>query len=304
MSTERNDLEALASDWGVDAVVAALAEADATSPPPDIRARLLERAAASPRILAQPVEPADLYATRVEALRSLLAELDADDWSRRAEPYPWTVHGLVAHLLVIERYTAAQLGLGERPAGDVNDHLALGADLILAELERAPAETARRWSSVAQSIIDHLRSDDFDPQAPMPLHQWPFSASSGLVARAFELWTHTDDIRRATDRAVVPAGAGELRTMSSFSVSTLPFLLSSVAPGVAMQPTRIVLTGAGGGTFDIGGAGERAALLVADVVDYCRVVARRIEPNDLERTVEGSSILTDGLLEASRVFAV
>jgi hypothetical protein len=34
------------------------------------------------------------------------------------------------------------------------------------------------------------------------------------------------------------------------------------------------------------------------------VVARRIEPGVLNRTVEGNSTLVDALLEASRVFAV
>ena len=36
-------------------------------------------------------------------------------------------------------------------------------------------------------------------------------------------------------------------------------------------PARIVLTGPGGGTFDLDGPGsERTVTLVADVVDYCR----------------------------------
>jgi uncharacterized protein (TIGR03083 family) len=304
MIREPNDLDARASAWGVEPVLAALAETDATSPPSSIRVRLLERVAQSPRILADPVLPGELYTSRVDELRSLLDDLTAEDWSCRAEPYEWTVHGLVAHLLVIELYSAALLGLGEAPNGDANDHLALGADVITTELAGTPGDTARRWSATAQTIIDHVRSDRFDPQAPMQLHQWPFSASSGLVARGFELWTHTDDIRRATGRTIAPISAGELRTMSSFSVSTLPFMLGSVAPGLTMQPTRVVLTGAGGGTFDIGGIGERGALVVTDVVDCCRTVARRIEPGDLERTVEGDSALVDGLLEASRVFAV
>ena len=304
MSAEPNDLDARAADWGVEPVLAALAETDATSPPASIRARLLERVVASPRVLAEPMPPRELYASRVEALRSLLAELDDDDWRCLAAPYDWSVHGLLAHLLVIERYSAALLGLGEMPNGDANDHLGLGADVIAAEINGSPLETVRRWSEAAQSIIDHARSDWFAPDAAMAMHGWPFSASSGLVARAFELWTHTDDICRATGRAMPRAGARELRTMSSFSVSTLPFLLPSVDPELAMAPTRVVLTGPGGGTFDIGGRGERAALVVTDVVDYCRLVARRVDLGELNRTVEGDTRLVDGLLEASRVFAV
>lgn len=301
---DRDDLDARAPEWGVEPVLAALAESDATSPPASIRTRLLERAAASPRVLAEPLLPGELYAARVEALRALLDDLDEGDWQCIAAPYEWSVHGLLAHLLVIERYSAALLGVGEMPPGDVNDHLALGADVIAAEISGSPLDTAQQWSQAAQVIIDHARSDHFDPNAPMPMHGWPFSASSGLVARAFELWTHAEDICRSTGRAPRPASPRELRTMSSFSVSTLPFLLPSVDPGLAMAPTRVVLTGPGGGTFDIGGSGERAALVVTDIVDYCRVVARRIDPAELDRTVEGDTRLVSGLLEASRAFAV
>jgi len=304
MSRDTDDLDARALDWGVEPVLAALAESDATSPPASIRTRLLEHAAAAPRVLAEPLLPGELYESRVEALRSLLADLDGDDWRCVASPYEWSVHGLLAHLLVIERYSAALLGIGEMPAGDVNDHLALGGDVIAAELTGSPLDTVQHWSQAAQVIIDHVRSVQYDPHAPMSMHGWPFSASSGLVARAFELWTHADDICRATGRVSRPASARELRTMSSFSVSTLPFLLPSVDPELAMAPTRVVLTGPGGGTFDIGGHGERAALVVTDIVDYCRVVARRIEPGELDRTVEGDTRLVAGLLEASRAFAV
>src|SRR4051794_30186019 len=99
MSAETDDLDAHAAGWGVESLLAALAEADATSPPAGIRSRGLGRVAAAPRTLAEAMLPGELYASRVEALRALLADLDDDDWGCRAEPYEWTVHGLVAHLL-------------------------------------------------------------------------------------------------------------------------------------------------------------------------------------------------------------
>ncbi|MCU1503601.1 MAG: hypothetical protein JWM12_2955 [Ilumatobacteraceae bacterium] len=304
MSPDVDDLDAQAQQWSLEPVIAALAEDDADTPAPSTRARLLARVAAAPRRLPDPVAPSDLYASRADALRALLADLDADQWHRRAAPYEWSVHGLVAHLLVIEQYTASRFGLCDPPPGAEHDHLALGAEVIAAEQRDAPEHTAQRWSAAARSIADHATSPRFAADAPAPLHGWPFSSSSALVARAFELWTHTDDIRRATGRPDEHVPAGELRTMSSFSVGTLPFLLPRVAPDTAMQSTRIVLTGAGGGTFDIGGGGERRALLATDVVDYCRVVARRIAPHDLHCTIEGDHVLVGNLLAASSVFAV
>jgi uncharacterized protein (TIGR03083 family) len=299
-----DDLDELPLDAAEEAVLAALAEPGATPPPPAVRDRVLHLVARSPRPTVALLAPSQLYAARVAALAQLLGELEPQDWTRRAAPYAWSVHELVAHLLVMERYTGSFLGVHERPAGHDNDHLALGADVIAAEAGTAPADTVARWSAAAASVVDHVTSDQFEPDAGAPLHGWPFTGSSALVARAFELWTHAEDIRRATGRPLVTAPAPELRTMSSFSVTTLPFLLPMVAPEREMRPTRVVLTGAGGGTFDIGGDGDREALLATDVTDYCRVVARRIEPHDLRATIEGERELVEALLDASRLFAV
>ncbi len=304
MSSTPDDLDRHAAEWGVAPALAALAESDALSPPGALRDRLLRAAATEPPRLAEPAGPIELYSNRVQAMQSLLATLPVDAWSRPALPYSWTVHGLVAHLLVIERYAAAAIGLRAMPDEPVDDHLAMGAATIAAELAGPPAATAQRWFDETQGIIAAVSAPGFDLAAPAPLHGWPFSASTSLVVRAFELWTHTDDIARAAGIATAGTPAGELRAMSSLSVGSLPFTLGSVAPGVEMAPARVVLTGSGGGTFDIGGPGERRALVVADVVDYCRLVARRIEPQDLEMTVEGDAGFVHHLLRAAQVFAM
>lgn len=247
----------------------------------------------------------DLYVSRVRAMSTLLEGLDKAVWLRNAAPYEWTVHGLIAHLLVIEHYTAAQLGLvSAQIDASTDDHLAMGAELIATELRDSPVATIQRWAAAADRVVQHVRSADFRTDKAVTLHGWPFSASAALVARAFELWTHTDDVRRAAGLPFEQTDAAELRTMSSYSVASLPFLLPTVASERALTPTRVVLTGAGGGTYDIGGAGERKALLVADVVEYCQVVARRVEPRDLFATIEGDEALVRALLDASRAFAV
>lgn len=299
-----DDLDGAIGRWKLEHVVAALAEADAATPSADVRTGLLAHALASPRQLATPVSPMELYATRVASLRELLETLDDDDWSRSARPYEWSVHGLVAHLLVLERYTASRFALSEPWSDPTDHHLSIGATAIAEELSDVASQTARRWSLAAQAIIDHIESDRFEPSAPTSLHGWPFSHWSALIARGFELWTHEDDICAAIGRPTRRPSAGELRAMSSFSVSTLPLVMGAIGRGASVAPTRVVLTGDGGATFDIGGTGERRALLVADVVDYCKVVARRIEPTELDATIDGDADLVAHLLEASRAVAV
>jgi uncharacterized protein (TIGR03083 family) len=298
-----DDLDTAVERWGLSPLVAALAEGDASTPPDDVRRRLLGHAAAAPPQLSRTLTPVDLYRARVVALETMLETLADQDWARRANPYQWSVHGLIAHLLVIEQCTAALFGLATMPAGDENDHLAVGRSLIESELLGSPLSTADRWRETARQISDHIGSDSFQPNAPAGLHGWPFTGSSLLVARAFELWTHVNDIERAVGRLERTTPAEELRTMSSFSVATLPYTLSLVDPVQTLSSARVVLTGPGGGTFDIG-TGERTTLIVADVVEYCRMVARRIDPDALDSTIEGDIELAGALLRASQAFAV
>jgi uncharacterized protein (TIGR03083 family) len=300
----------LATQWGVAEVLTALSESDAVAPPPTLRSSLLDRVSASPRSTRESASPVELFAGRVHAMRLLLHSLDADDWTKLAKPYQWSVHGLIAHLLVIERYTGAKFGLQaitDNPFdsdSDSDDHLAMGSGRIASELEGSPIDTFGRWSAAVQRIVEHVTSERFEPSASVVLHGWPFSQSSSLVARAFELWTHHEDISRAVGLPLELPPPFELRTMSTFSVASLEFLLPIAEPARPMRPTRVVLTGLGGGTFDIGGRGERAATVVTDVVDYCRVVARRVEPDELVTTVEGDHDLVGALLKGSRAFAV
>lgn len=307
-------IDDLAGEPGMGEVLAALAETTALAPPPSRRDRLVAEIGRRPRAGAEPATAPDLYRSRVSVLHRLLGELDGGDWRAPVVPYRWTVHRLLAHLAVIEEYTARQLGLtGEAPLppGEATtaDHLALGADDADRLADGPPEATVARWRAAASLIGEHVGSADFDPSAPVPLHQWPFDAATALVARSFELWTHGDDIRRATGRPLEEVPAGELRTMSSTSVAGLPLLLALQPPPAAqlpvvLTPTRVVLTGPGGGTFDLGGPGEQANLLVADVVDYCRVVSRRLDPDDLVSTREGDEHLLSSLLVAAQAIAM
>ena len=134
--------------------------------------------------------------------------------------------------------------------------------------------------------------------------QRPEMAEPWRETEAFALWAHADDIRRACGWPPSSPPPADLRTMSSFSVQSLPLLLGVVAPAVAMAPARVVLTGPGGATFDLGGYGPRAVTLVADVLDYCRLATRRVGRDEAGVVCEGDQRLGDGLLAAAQVFAI
>ena len=135
----------------------------------------------------------------------------------------------------------------------------------------------------------------------------PLPLSALLVARAFELWTHENDIRRAAARPASVPDAPTLRLMTELATTMLPF-------GAAMTGLqgpinlRLVLTGPGGGTWDVaigGDAPEPAALaIVTDVVDFCRLAANRIDPADLDLHVTGDQGRASGVLLAAAALAL
>ena len=331
MGLNRDDVDDLLAAWALDAIdaderaavdevlaadperarvartlqqtVAALGDVVAESPPPETRMNVLRAAAARGRDALDPTPALLLFERQVASMTELLVELDDDEWQMPVAPYAWSVHGLMAHLLVIERYTAGLVGLAApRIEGAVDDHLAMGATVIAAELAGSFRRTFAAWKTQATDTIATIRSRPEALDDRVVFHGWPVSVETMLVARAFEVWTHADDVRRATGRPLSTPPPRDLRAMSMFSVATLPLL---VPAELVKGPARIVLTGPGGGTFDLDGPGsERTVTLVADVIDYCRTAARRIDIDALPAVIEGDRDQAEALLTAARVLAV
>jgi hypothetical protein len=91
-------------------------------------------------------------------------------------------------------------------------------------------------------------------------------------------------------------------------MTAVPLALASRGTRVPDAGVRFVLTGRAGGCYDIAlGAGSRSGAtdvtLVADVVDMCRVAARRLPATALAVQVEGDAALARALLAAVDAFA-
>lgn len=287
-------------------VVALLGQPTASAPPPELRAELLEAATRVTPPQPRPSDPLTLLGNQIDALAELVPTLDDSVWRRRAKPYRWSAHGLMAHLLVIERYTAGQLGLIpiESEDGPIG-HLQLGSATIDSEQHRPPTATWTSWQQRATATLDALRRGAGPAaDAIVDFHGYPFTVENLLIARAFEIWTHTDDIRRAAGRELQAPSPADLRTMSRLSVTTLPLALRLTAPDLDLAGARMVLTGEGGATFDLGDPADREVMVVADVIDYCRLAARRLTVSELGPTIEGDRDVAIQLLEAAQVMAV
>ena len=95
--------------------------------------------------------------------------------------------------------------------------------------------------------------------------------------------------------------------MTELAARLLPHAAARV--GVAERvDVRLVLTGPGGGTWDVtvgGGAAAPAAVsIVTDAVGFCRLVGNRVTPADLDLHVTGDSGRAAAVLAAASTLAL
>ncbi len=292
----------------------ALAEADGVEPPADLAHRL-EQAALRQRVARRPVDPPEpltpfeVFAESVASMDGVLSSLGDDEWAR-SSIRDLTVQGLVGHLIGVERALAAAI---VSPAADAGDGLTLGhvegttaaAD---AQRGRRPAETLDDWREAVTATLDLIRPMAAEPDglsSVVMLHELSLTLEVLLVVRAFELWTHEEDVRRATGRPLAPPSAASVYAMTSLAVSFLPLVLEPDSLG---RRVSLVFTGEGGGTWHLGTAEgvdqSPDVRIVADVVDFCRVVADRIDPADFGYHVDGDPDLARRVLEAASTLAL
>lgn len=277
----------------------------AEEPPVPLRSRVLPGIATADRPPLAP--PLAAYVAETTRLEALLAVVGDSDWQVPTAAEGWGPKELVAHLLATDSLVTARLGaLGVVP--ETNDDL----------LERTVAVQARHASlTAAESITEWRRSrnllvhaaarSSFD--APMNWFGLDTTLAGMLVIRAFETWTHADDIRAATGRLLDPPGPAALGLMTDLLCQAMPIALQvrGLDPGPAVA--RIVLDGPGGGSWDValGGAagnGQPDVVLRTDSISWCRLGADRLDPADVPAAVEGDEALAGMLLAAASAFAV
>ncbi|MDM4719845.1 maleylpyruvate isomerase family mycothiol-dependent enzyme [Micromonospora sp. WMMA1363] len=248
-----------------------------------------------------------VYEELTDVVAAVLHGLPNEGWAQPARPYRWSVHDLLGHLLAVERYTATRLGvpgMGGIPEPGDDHHLTFADAVIAFERTRAPTNTLADWWEVVGRVRDIARPGLL-PDRPVALHGLRLHPPALLVLRGFELWIHAEDISRAVHAPPTIPSAGAVRAMAELSIGKLvPLALPAVRVAPA-RDVRVVLTGAGGGTWNLAlGDGQASALLVLDVVEYCRYAAGRHDRADLDVHIEGDAALVEDVLAASRLLAV
>jgi len=276
--------------------------------PAGLRERVLEaswqaRAAGRSVPEVQEISPAEAFSRAADAFYGLLCALADEDWARPVLR-DLDVQGLVGHLIGVEEDVHRCL------AGDTNvaeaDHVSSTQAAATRQAGRPPATTRGEWRRAADRSLDLVRADG-DLEAEVAVHGMRLPLSALLVVRAFELWIHDNDIRRVAGLpASVPDGS-TLHLMTELAARMLPYgaTLTGLREPVSLH---LVLTGPGGGTWDVA-VGKRAGdpapvSIVTDAVGFCRLVANRVTPDDLDLHVTGDPGRAAKVLAAAAALAL
>jgi uncharacterized protein (TIGR03083 family) len=275
-------------------------------PPAGLRGRILAaslgaRAPGRSTPGPEPIAPVEALRRSADALGALLATLAEPQW-RRPALRGLAVQGLIGHLIGVEADVQRAL-LGDAAVAGA-DHIAGTQPAADRQHGRRPELTRQEWVAAVARTLDLAAAAD--PGAVVAVHGVRMPAPALCVARTFELWTHENDIRRATGRPGSSPDASTLALMSRLAVRVLPVIAprTGLDDGVLL---RLVLTGPGGGTWQvpIGGRSDRLAVgIVTDVVGFCRLVANRVSPAELDRHVIGDEAAATAVLQAATTLAL
>jgi uncharacterized protein (TIGR03083 family) len=243
-------------------------------------------------------------------LSSLLDSLEPAEWNLPTNVQDDTVHGLVLHLVGVERYMLGQLG--RRPAASAPtraEHSTVTRELAADMAGADSSRLARTWWLEVMELIGAV--GEVGPDHPVAYHHLSSGARGMAAVRTFEVWTHNEDIRRATARGLSPLDEPRLALMSTS-------LLSSLGGGMALMGTsqpgrsaRIHVTGAGPDTLTFDAAlayGETAGApditVTVDALDLCRLASNRVPIADLPAEVDGDRSLLEPMLVGATAFAM
>jgi uncharacterized protein (TIGR03083 family) len=258
------------------------------SPPARLRATVLAQAWARrpPAVVTTLV---GAYQEQVVQLDHLLERLTGQDW-RRSVPRHDDLTGLITHLAGNDAMLASDLGLPVvnvqvGAGGSVRDAWRAQADALVAGLADLSPDRRVRLAGPGPAVL-----------RPLP---------DALVQRAFETWTHREDIAGVIGAVDKHPSTQQVRRIIDLAVALLPDALE--AHGVARpgRAGRLVVDGPGEGdwTFPLGGQAQASdpleVTIVTDPVEFARLVANRRTVGTLQHEVRGDQALAADVLRVA-----
>ncbi len=237
------------------------------------------------------------------AAQDMLGVLPEEDW-RRPALRGLDIQGLVGHLAGVEE--DVHRALAGDPQVAQASHVESSQSAADRQAGRPPAETRAEWRRTADRTLEMVHAVS-DPSAEVAVHGIRLPLCALLVVRAFELWVHDNDIRQA---AGLPASVPDPSTLSLMTQLAAQLLPHAAARSGLREPASVhlVLTGPGGGTWDIRVGDSRPSPapvgIVTDAVGFCRLVANRTTPDRLGLYITGDADRAAMVLAAAPALAL
>jgi uncharacterized protein (TIGR03083 family) len=303
-------------------------------PPPSLRAAVLAAAFARRR----PDIPAAVapYAAQVRALDRVLDALSPADWQTKVIR-DWSVHDMLAHLAALDGLLAAHLGLAEavlplppstpdpstrdgatidtigdgagtdRPSGRLRRRT---ADVLAWTRGQEPARTRAAWRAQAAAtiaVVAAAGADLLTTRVDYGGAKW--RVDQVLLARAFETWIHTDDIRGALGMPAASPAPEHLDQLADAAMRVLERRMVAGRVGHPGRAARVELHGgASGGEWTVQlGPGQPTATpdvtLRLDMLEFCYLIGGRRDLAGIHYDVTGDHGLATDLLSVAAGFA-
>jgi uncharacterized protein (TIGR03083 family) len=275
-----------------------------------VRQRMLDTAMQqrTPRhsvLTVEKITPAQALRRTADDLDALLRSLSAQEWKRPALR-DLDVQGVAGHLIGVEQHVHRCLSGGDSELAEAH-HIVATNDVAYGQADRSPEDTRRDLRAAVDRTLDIVDGLPDPIDAEVAIHGMRLPVAAFLIVRAFELWTHGNDIRQATDRAPARPDDATLQLMTELAAQMVPVGVRLTSGADIAGPIRLVLTGAGGGVWDLGPVDAQRgaeARIVADAVAFCQLVAKRLAPSELAMDVWGDRQLIDTVLAGAGALAL
>ena len=193
-----------------------IAATEALAPPRDLRTHLFERT----KVVPPEVRAYRQAVARHESLLGSISEYELDAVTANG----LSVGDLVVHLAAMESAVAETVGL-PCTVSDATD-VEIRTDAYRAVYGADPLDAGRRaWRDASEALDAWAMKDD--GTARLPWSGFEVTRRTALATRAFELWTHDDDVRVALGRDREVPTEPELALMSDIAVGILPACVAS-----------------------------------------------------------------------------
>ncbi|MGP3978154.1 maleylpyruvate isomerase family mycothiol-dependent enzyme [Streptomyces sp. 8N114] len=260
----------------------------------------------------------DAWTQSMEAISELVTPLVEGEWNGRTECPGWSVRDVVSHIIGIE----CELLGDPRPIhslprdiyhvrDEVSRHMEVQVDVR--RHHTGPEMTSEfEYTLIRRSrqLRNEKRGPDAEANSVLPFGPRKLPLERQLMLRAFDVWVHEQDLRRALDKPGNLDSAGAHVARDEF-LSRLPKVVAQDAgapPNCAVVfdvsgPVEFMRTvrvdPAGNGSVDGSVSLGPAATLAMDWETYSRLAAGRVRPEAVSEhvKVDGDAELAGAILK-------